>query len=77
MDPLPKGVVGGRPLGLQVIGCLMDGLVDGLTESGRVLHLYLCSRRVVGGEGLPLVWGYYTVCVCECVCELWYLHHIL
>merc|ERR1711936_12385 len=57
VDPLPKGVLCGLLLGVEVVGCLLQGVVDLLPQAVGRFHLSLGSFFVVSAEVLPLLGG--------------------
>lgn len=61
VDPLTEGIVGGGPLSLQLEPSLLNGVVDALSYPNRGPHLSICSRRVMGGVGHPLIRSHYAV----------------
>ena len=57
MDASAEGVLGGNLLGLQVVGSLLQGVVDCLPQSVGGLHLGISPLLVVAAVVLPLLRG--------------------
>ena len=57
VDALAVSVLGGDLLSLQVVGGLLQGVVDCLPQSVGGLHLRISPLLVVAAVVLPLLWG--------------------